>query len=201
MRNRTEDQVKLVMIRHGKTASNRERRYLGKTDEPLCEEGRRELTSYIKRELYPPVDAVFVSPMKRCRQTAAMLYPGIVPSVIEEWTEMDFGAFEGKTYEELKDDGRYQRWIDSGGMLPCPAGETKMNFSSRCERGFRRMLAMLRKEEKTVGMVVHGGTLMALLGRYGGGSYFDYQADNGRGYICACKDGDSGPELTVLEKI
>lgn len=201
MWNRTENQVKLVMIRHGKTQSNRERRYLGKTDEALCEEGRRELSVYKKRGLYPPVDVIFSSPMKRCRQTAAMLYPGMAPGFIGEWAEIDFGMFEGKCYEELKDDERYQRWIDSGGKIPFPGGEGRADYIWRCEKGFQVMLETLRGKEKTVGMIVHGGTMMALLSRYGGGDYFDYQADNGRGYLCACQNGDGGPKIAVLAKI
>ena len=198
MRNRTEDQIKLVMIRHGKTESNRQRRYLGRRDEALCETGRQALLKLKKRQCYPPVDVLFASPMRRCVQTAEILYPGMEPVCIEEWTEMDFGTFEGKTYEELKDDMRYQRWLDSGGETPCPAGESRVDFIARCDKGFQTMLGMLKGEEKTVGMIVHGGTIMALLGRYGGGGYFDYQTDNGRGYLCTCKRGDNRPELTVL---
>lgn len=200
MRNRTENQIKLVMIRHGKTESNRKRRYLGKTDEDLCEVGRRELCERKERQCYPPVDVLFASPMKRCIQTAAILYPGMKPVCIGEWTEMDFGIFEGKNYEELKNDERYRRWIDSGGTAPCPEGEGRADFTARCERGLQAMLGMLRKEEKTVGMIVHGGTIMALLGQYGGGDYFDYQAANGGGYLCACKKKGRVTAIKVLEK-
>ena len=45
MRNWAENQVKLVLIRHGATASNKEHRYLGKSDETLCKEG---ISSLIK---------------------------------------------------------------------------------------------------------------------------------------------------------
>lgn len=199
MRNWTEDQIKLVIVRHGKTESNRQRRYLGRTDEDLCEAGRRELLTWKKQAQYPPVDVLFVSPLKRCIQTAAILYPEIKPVCIGEWVEMDFGVFEGKTYAELRDDERYRKWIDSGGMIPCPAGEGRADFVLRCEKGFRTMLGMLR-EEKTVGVIVHGGTMMALLSRYGGGDYYDYQTANGRGYLCACKREKNDPKIGVLEK-
>lgn len=201
MRNRTENQVKLVMIRHGKTESNRRRRYLGRTDEALCGEGREELLARKEKQCYPPVDVLFTSPMKRCIQTAKLLYPGTEPVRIEEWREMDFGVFEGKNYEELKNDERYRRWIDSGGTMPCPEGEGRADFILRCERGFKAMLGMLRGEEKTVGMAVHGGTIMALLSRYGGGDYFDYQTANGGGYLCVCKKEGSAPEIAVLARI
>ncbi len=201
MRNRTEDQIRLVMIRHGTTESNRERRYLGRTDEPLCEEGKGELAAWKREGRYPPVDALFASPMKRCLQTAAILYPAMEPVCIGAWREMDFGAFEKKSYEELKDDERYQRWIAGGGRLSCPEGEGREAFVRRCKRGFQSMMGMLSGEEKTVGMIVHGGTMMALLSSYGGGGYYAYQAANGGGYLCICEKEDGGYRLGVTARL
>ena len=59
------------------------------------------------------------------------------------------------------------------------------------------------KEEghKTIGMIVHGGTIMALLSRYGKGDYFDYQVANGKGYVCTVKNLGIKPEIIKLEKI
>lgn len=191
MRNRTTNQVTLIMLRHGAAQANRERRYLGRTDAPLCEEGKGELLKFKEQDCYPQVDCLFTSPMKRCIQTAEILYPELSPVTVGEWTEMDFGAFEGRNYEELKGDARYQKWIDSGGMLPFPEGESREEFLLRCERGFERMIETLREpvmlgKVKRAGMIVHGGTIMALLGRYYGGDYFDYQVENGKGYVCTC---------------
>ena len=191
MWNRTEDQIKLVLIRHGTTESNREHRYLGKTDEPLGEEGIRALCKARNAGYYPKVRYVFSSPMKRCIQTAGILYPENAPVIIPEWEEMDFGDFEGKNYMELQGDVRYQEWIGSNGTLPFPGGESREAFLRRCDIGFRRMVEWLfgltEMElcgEKTVAAVVHGGTIMALLSQYSGGDYFDYQVSNGEGYRC-----------------
>lgn len=200
MRDRTEDQITLVLIRHGATRANQERRYLGKTEEALSEEGKKELAEYKRLRCYPDVDCLFTSPMKRCVQTAKILYPKLVPVRVEEWEEMDFGAFEGKNYEELSGDGRYQAWIDSNGTLPFPEGESREEFLARCEKGFRNMLEKVKQIQtqegpKTVGMIVHGGTIMACLSQYGGGDYFDYQAANGRGYVCTVNISGERPEI------
>ena len=53
--------MKIYLIRHGKTKGNLEERYIGRTDEPLCEAGRENLKKY----QYPQVEMVFTSPMKR----------------------------------------------------------------------------------------------------------------------------------------
>lgn len=185
----------LAFIRHGETRANAQRRYLGKTDEPLSERGIQGLLSYKEQNLYPSADYLFTSPMKRCIETAAILYPASEPVIIPEWEEMDFGRFEYKNYEELKDDESYQQWIDSGGMADFPGGESREAFIGRCESGFQRMYRMLRRaqEEKRIekrepvraAVIVHGGTIMALLSLYGieRKGYFDYQTANGRGFL------------------
>lgn len=210
MRNRSENQIGLALIRHGETPANRERRYLGWTDEPLSERGREILLS--QRTSYPKVQALFSSPMKRCLKTAEILYPEMRPVVIPEWREMDFGRFEYRSYEELKGDGQYQAWIDSNGTLPFPEGEGREEFVARCERGFWRMLQMLEQKglyaaglavearAHTVGIIVHGGTIMALLSRYYGGDYFDYQVHNGGGYLCRFRGQGTRARITEIQK-
>lgn len=189
MWNWSENKIKLVLVRHGATKANKEQRYLGKTEEALSEEGMEILQRTKADKYYPCIDYLFSSPMKRCQETAAILYPEHKAVMIPEWEEMDFGVFEGKNYQELQGDKRYQEWIDSNGTLPFPEGESREVFVKRCERGFYRMLTLLaeRVEEKrdiTVGLIVHGGTIMALLSNFFGGEYFDYQVANGNGYCC-----------------
>ena len=214
MRNRTEDQIRLVLIRHGATKSNKEHRYLGKTDEPLSKEGIDALNKAKLAGRYPKVRYVFSSPMKRCIQTVGLLYPEKEPVIIPEWEEMDFGIFEGKNYIELQGNAKYQEWIDSNGTLPFPEGESRETFSRRCDVGFHRMAELLFElmeqdpdEEKTVAAVVHGGTIMSLLSQYGGGNYFDYQVSNGDGYqcllrICSMKEnGTEDLEIVDIKKL
>lgn len=53
----------------------------------------------------------------------------------------------------------------------------------------------------TVGIIVHGGTIMALLSKYCGGDYYDYHVGNGRGYICSMNEWGAGAQaLTDGEK-
>lgn len=178
----------LALIRHGETRANEERRYLGKTDESLSKSGIDKLLSYQKENRYPEITYLFTSPMRRCLETAEILYPELQPVIIPEWEEMDFGQFEYKNYEELKHDVRYQAWIDSGGTLAFPDGESRDAFIMRCEEGFQRMCRELWKmseETMRAGLIVHGGTIMALLSAYGEKGYFDYQTACGGGYLCS----------------
>lgn len=208
MRNGTENQITLVMIRHGATKSNQQHRYLGRTEEVLSDEGKIELLNYKQLYCYPTIQHLFSSPMKRCIETAGILFPNLQPIIIPEWKEMDFGAFEGKNYMELKNDKRYQAWIDSNGTLPFPDGESREDYILRCARGFEHMTKEInaitkqnKSQEKTIATIVHGGTIMALLSKYYGGDYFDYQVANGKGYICMVKISDFKPVITDLKKI
>src|SRR5699024_3516046 len=102
LRRRDGDQgmIRMYLIRHGSTPGNREHRYIGRTEEDLCEEGILAL----KGQEAPEVQRIYASPMRRCIQTAKILYPGRPPVKIEEFRECDFGRFEGKNYQELSGD-------------------------------------------------------------------------------------------------
>ena len=79
---------------------------------------------------------------------------------------MNFGSFEGKTYFDLNGNEDYQRWIDSGGTLPFPDGESRAEFITRCKAGLLDCLMELEKQvtvQEKVVCIVHGGTIMALL--------------------------------------
>ena len=124
--------LKIWLIRHGMTEGNRYQRYIGVTDEPLCEEGRELLGKFT----YPKPQAVFVSPLKRCLETAAILFGDPKVRIIDQLAECDFGEFENKNYKELSGDPRYQAWIDSNGILAFPGGESKDECATRNLEGF-----------------------------------------------------------------
>ncbi len=221
MRNRSENQIELYLIRHGATKDNREHRYLGRTEEPLSEEGREALKAFQRKGLYPDpasLQALFVSPMERCRETAELLFGDCEQHVIPEFREMDFGLFEGKNYQDLRGNARYQAWMDSNGTLPFPEGESRKAFLARCKKGFEVMLrivteeVIIRNEEQQneakqkkedeslrIAAVVHGGTIMAVCSSFTDGEYFDFQIGNGEGYRCKVTVGQSSGEIYMDE--
>lgn len=135
MWNQPEIKINLTLIRHGKTPSNREHRYLGVTEEALSGEGRKQLEILAEKDILKKPWLLFISPMLRCQESAGILFPGREAYPIEEWREMNFGAYEGKNYEDLKNDSYYQKWIDSNGTLPFPEGESQQEYIKRCHRG------------------------------------------------------------------
>ena len=209
MRNRSENQIELYLIRHGATKANREHRYLGRTEEPLSEEGREALKAFQKKGIYPDpasLQALFVSPMERCRETAELLFGDCEQHMIPEFREMDFGLFEGKNYQYLRGNAQYQAWIDSNGTLPFPKGESREDFIARCRRGFEEMLRIVtaegisrNEERKNIAAVVHGGTIMAVCSSFTDGEYFDFQIGNGEGYRCKVTVGQPSGEIQINE--
>ncbi len=173
--------MKIYLIRHSMTEGNLRKRYVGTTDEELCREG----VELLKDRTYPRVQRIYASPLRRCLQTARLIYPGQEVIPVAELAECDFGQFENKNYQELLSVPEYQRWIDSGGTLPFPGGESREEFVRRSLCGFRRSVMACRESGiRTAAFVVHGGTIMSIMERYAypRGDYFDYQIGNGEGY-------------------
>lgn len=173
---------RLVLLRHSFTEGNLKKRYIGTTDEPLCPEGVR----FLKGHFYPEAEHVFVSPMRRCVQTARLLYPHMPFHIIEELSECDFGDFENKDYQELSDNPDYQRWVDSGGTLPFPNGESREAFKWRSLSGFRRVVYFcLSHGVESAAVVTHGGNIMNIMEEYSyrRKDFYQWHVENGCGYV------------------
>ena len=186
--------MKIAFIRHGYTPGNIEHRYIGRTDEPLSDYGIED----IRKHIYPDADYVISSPMKRCIETSKIIYPDIVPIIADNLRECDFGDFEGKNYSELNGDTYYQRWIDSGGEIPFPNGESRLDLRKRCCDSFMDEICRI-PEKSAVSMIVHGGTVMSVLSRFciPERSYFDYQVKNGCGFLTEW----NGKKIKILSEI
>ena len=191
--------MELIFIRHLKTKGNRLRQYIGVTDEPLDQ-------PVLLRE-YPNADTVVVSPLKRCIQTAELIYPGKGQMICPGLRECDFGEFEKKTYEELKDHPAYQKWLDSGGAAAFPGGEGREAFVKRSVAAFEETVRKLMENGcRRASFVVHGGTIMAVLSEFDREKrdFYQWQVANGEGFLAKLDETDwkSGKkQLTEIRKI
>ncbi len=170
--------MKIILIRHGATKGNLEKRYIGTSDEDILQSSIDE----IKTHTYPTAEIVFASPRKRCLQTATQIYGNY--QIESDFSEIDFGDFEGKTYKELSINPDYQKWVDSNCTLPIPNGESLAVFQKRCVQGFLKCVSE-NADKTSLAFVVHGGTIMALLGYFSNpvSNYFDWKVPNANGYI------------------
>ena len=207
--------MEVIFIRHLPTPGNEKKQYIGRTDEVLSSGSvtyfhkKREMYLKSQKEgkyppFYPPAEMIVASPMKRCVQTAELIYPGQKIVTEPELRECDFGRFEGKTYEELKDDPAYIAWLESGGVLAFPEGEDQETFRSRCVEGVCRWLKKGAAEKKrSIAFVVHGGTIMAALHRLAEGehSFYDWQTGNGRGFLALAAEDEWQAGREILREI
>lgn len=173
--------VRIELIRHGETAYQAEGRYQGRRDVPLSERGRRAL-----RQAARTVDTVYVTPLRRTAETAAILFPQAEQLAVDALREMDFGAFEGRNYQEMARDPAYRAWVDGFCLGPCPGGEGKEAFCARVCPAFAALVdGALGRGEAELVVVAHGGTQMAVMERFAEPQrpYFDWRLKSGQGYV------------------
>jgi len=163
------------------TEANEKRLYCGQSDIPLSDKGKSELAGLKKTVAYPAADVYISSGLLRADETLRILYDKAPDAVIGELGEMDFGDFEMKSYDELKDDPGYRRWIGDIDFEACPGGESKVIFDDRVMNGFERLCAM---DVRSAVAIFHGGPIALIMERlFPARKYFyEWQPDFGRGY-------------------
>lgn len=211
--------MKILMIRHGRTNGNLEHRYIGSTNESLSSgewrrlSGKRKKLNRILEEKRP---VLFLSPMKRCLETAEILLgPNAEFFIIPDFREIDFGEFEYRTYRELTEDPAtkeaYQAYIDSNGNAAFPGGESRRQFEDRVDSAAEMIFRKLLQKESTGDengkimpvFIVHGGTIMAILDEFSSphGDYFRWQTDPGSGYMADLVTEDGKIRITHITSI
>jgi len=187
---------KIYLIRHAMTCGNASGKYIGcRTDDVLSVEGRKEAirrSGLISARISSGAK-FFSGPMTRCVSTANLLFPQKNVHIIDELYEMDFGVFEGKTYNELENDSVFRKWIDSRGMTAPPEGESITDMTGRSVVGLYKALDLTKDTEEVV-IVCHGGNIMTIMSALFGDDPYDYHVDNLEGYVIEGK-------INTFEKI
>lgn len=173
------------LIRHGAIDETLSGKYIGTTDPPLSDKGKLALKKLAFTHAYPQPPVVFSSPLRRCTQTCAVLFPERKPLVIANLSECNFGEWEGKTAEELKDSEDFQKWLAGDNSVKPPRGESNAGFVRRVCKIFESIVEGLMKTGSTeCAVVTHGGVIMTLLAVYGlpQAKPFEWAMENGCGY-------------------
>lgn len=172
-------------IRHGAISSTLKGKYIGTTDVPLSDEGRLAIRRLDATMDYPYAKVVFSSPLKRCTQTAKLIYPDLQPLIIDHLSECNFGEWENKSAEELKGDENFAKWLGGDSSVKPPRGESNADFTRRICLTFESIVdGMLKTDTTDAAIVTHGGVIMTLLSVYGlpQAKPFEWVCDNGYGY-------------------
>ena len=189
--------MQVYLFRHGQTAGNAAGKYLGATDEPLCELGI-ETARAAGSDL--TVTEVLVSPLQRAQMTAAILFSNAKQRVCDSLREMDFGDFEGRSAREMEQDADYRYWVEQTRCMgPCPHGDATVVFQRRVCAAFRREVERaLQAEKDSLYFVVHGGVIMSVLYRFAQppAPFYSWPLGNCEGYRCEAKMSCDGLQLT-----
>ena len=155
-----DDCVVIALFRHGLTIANKRKAYLGWSDSSLCEEAK-DLKTHHRYHCY------FASDLKRCLDTAKILFPHTNPYRLTELREMNFGDWEGKTYEILKNDPQYCQWLTNPVIHSPPNGESFQQFTQRVQGGWRKITEeVLAKPIDHCAVITHGGVIRYLLSQF-----------------------------------
>ena len=158
---------KLNFIRHGMTGGNLFGLYIGATDLSLCEEGKTALEELRREQDYPSVHKVYTSPLKRCIETADILYPDRWTEVVDGLKECNFGTFEARRIADLKNDPDYIKWMEDASQAP-PGGESAKEVSERVQAAVEYILNdMMKLKINRAAVITHGGIIAMLMAAYG----------------------------------
>ena len=191
--------MKLYLVRHGLTRANAAHLYCGSTDLPLSPEGRAALEGAKAAGRWPQAERYYTSGMKRTEETLTILYPGITGTALPGLREIDFGDFEMKSYEMLKEDPQYLAWISGDNEKNvCPHGESGEQAQVRAKQALD---AILKKNADALA-VTHGGVIAGAMEAWfpqEGKNRYEWQPRPGAGYGILFKGGNPISYWTIPE--
>lgn len=183
---------KLFLVRHGETELNARKCYCGSTDVGLCEAGVRQAEMLADKLAGEEIKNIFTSPLSRSLQTAEIISSRheLEPRIAEGLREIDFGDWEGLTFEEVnsKWPDEVDRWFKCPDDFVFPGGESVQSFHQRVINSFAEIVS----HPEPIAIVAHGGTLkvaICYLCGWGMGSIHSFSLSNAGLSIIDCFDG------------
>jgi alpha-ribazole phosphatase len=159
------DATRLVLVRHVEPDGSVRGRCYGRFDVGLSESGRRHAEELGKALSPLGLEAIYGSGLRRALETAeAIAAPlGLSVQVDPALRELDFGEFEGRSYDELAaaEPLLYRAWMENPTAVRFPSGESYADLRARV----LRLLAEVREHHRqsVIGIVAHGGVTRTVL--------------------------------------
>jgi broad specificity phosphatase PhoE len=144
------------LLRHAETEWSRDGRHTGRTDVPLTDVGREAARALRARTSGHRFALVLASPLSRALQTAELA--GLTPQLRDDLVEFDYGAYEGITTDEIREQRPgWNLWRDGSA-----GGESADDVGRRVDRVIAEALAA----SGDVALVAHGHVLRVLAARW-----------------------------------
>jgi len=158
-------QTRIILIRHGETRANRQKRYIGVTESKLTSYGRYQAKCLKKRIAKDAIDRIFVSSSRRALDFSRIIFGSRQKKILAGLREMNFGIFEGLTYSEAlkKYPLLYNKWLKNPQRFNIPEAESFIDFRMRILNLLKEIVSS--NTGKTIAIVTHGGPIMLILKR------------------------------------
>ncbi len=157
--------MRLILVRHGETMYNAQRRFTGQSDVPLNLFGMQQAVALADCLATEHLDVIVTSDLERTHITAEAIarFHGLPIREDIDLREMALGEWEGFTYDEVlaKDAKLVAQWRADPATFAPPGGETVAQLRDRCATSLRRW--QTQYPEASVLWVTHGGFIGVLL--------------------------------------
>lgn len=161
------DRHPIYLLRHGAVESpDGGRRYIGRQDLILNEQGRRQAASWAERFAGAGLAAIYCSPLRRCLETAAVIGKpcGLCPASLPALQEIDLGTWEGRRIETIRTrhPRAYARRGETIADFRTPGGESFADLQRRAWPAFTELAG---RHREPILIVTHAGVIRVLLCR------------------------------------
>ena len=155
--------TRLVLIRHGITRWNLQRRYCGHNDIPLSWEGKKQARKLRQDLKGVKFDRIYSSVKSRAFQSCRIIFPGSKFTKVRALQEINFGVLEGLYHEVImkRYGGLYRKWIKDPYNTHIPGLERMQDFKKRVNTAIKNILRL--NTGKTIAVVCHGGVIGIIL--------------------------------------
>lgn len=155
--------TRIILIRHGETEFNFNKRYCGFLNVPLSQRGKKQAQCLYKRLKKIKIHKIYSSDRIRAIQTAEIVFKKTRIEKNPGLREIHFGCFEGLTYEEImqKYPVVYKKWLKDPFSVKIPKGEHLRDFKKRITGTLNKIIS--GNPNKTIALVCHGGVISILI--------------------------------------
>ncbi len=155
----------VYLLRHGDTRTDAVRRYIGRTDVPLSETGRRQAGWWREELACLPFNRIICSDLCRTRETAGIIADGrsVIVETCPELREINLGEWDGLAQEEVRRNFPVEyekRGLNPAGFRP-ENGESFFDVSCRAVPAFEKIIRSTA--EGNILIVGHAGVNRVIL--------------------------------------
>ncbi|MDZ5711195.1 histidine phosphatase family protein [Jeotgalibacillus haloalkalitolerans] len=201
----SDTRVVLSLYRHGVTKENQDKVYIGWSDVSISQDGVDRL--HETKAHRPDAERVVISDLKRCVESADILFPDQPKIQHRGLREINFGEWEGRKADELQKREDFAEWLNNPELMQPENGESFKDFSDRVMEAWKTIREWcLHDEVRDIAIVAHGGPIRKLLTELAPEEkdFWDWKPLHGEGLTLVWKDAASfgrGDRCTLLSAV